>query len=268
MHSMYMITGATGGLGKAFAAECAGRGWDLFLTDLSPARLATLARALERAHGVEVRFKAADLTDAASRSEMFNSAAAEGLRFKGLINVAGLDHEGFFMERSPDEITTILRLNIESALLTLHAILPHRDHSLTFRVINVSSLGGYFAMPIKATYAASKRFLLDFSLALRNELRDENVTVTALCPAGLPTTAATREAIEAQGMMGHITTENIGRVAHLAVEEALRGRATVVPGFLNRVLLLLSGLISPVQIAELVGARWKAAHQRRAANGV
>jgi hypothetical protein len=267
MHSLYMITGATGGLGKAFAAECAARGWDLFLTDLCEDRLATLAQALQRAHGVEVRFKAADLTNAASRDELFGATVERGLRFRGLINVAGLDHEGFFMERNRDEITTILRLNIESALLTMHAILPHRDHSLTFRVINVSSLGGYFAMPIKATYAASKRFLLDFSLALRNELRDENVTVTALCPAGLPTTAGTREAIEAQGWMGQLTTENIGSVAHQAVEASLRGRATVVPGFLNRALLLVSGLIPPGQIVELVGARWRAAHERRATNG-
>ena len=171
------------------------------------------------------------------------------------------------MERRAEEITTILRLNIESALLMLHAILPHRDHSLTFRVINVSSMGGYFAMPIKATYAASKRFLLDFSLAVRNELRDENVTVTALCPAGLPTTPGTREAIEAQGLMGQLTTENIGFVAHQAIEAAIRGRATVVPGFLNRALLFLSGLMSPSQIVELVGARWRAAHGRRVASG-
>jgi hypothetical protein len=263
MHSLYMITGATGGLGKAFAAECAARGWDLFLTDVCENRLTTLAQALERAHGVEVRFKAADLTDAVSREELFGAVVAQGLRFRGLINVAGLDHEGFFMERSREEITTILRLNIESALLTMHAILPYRDHSITFRVINVSSLGGYFAMPIKATYAASKRFLLDFSLAVRNELRDENVTVTALCPAGLPTTPGTLEAIEAQGLMGQLTTENIGRVAHQTVEAALRGRAIVVPGFLNRALLLLSGLIPPAQVVELVGARWRAAHHRR-----
>lgn len=123
-------------------------------------------------------------------------------------------------------------------------------------------------MPIKATYAASKRFLLDFSLALRNELRDENVTVTALCPAGLPTTAGTLEAIEAQGLMGQLTTENIGSVAFQAIEASLRGRATVVPGFLNRALLSLGALIPTAQIVEVMGARWRAAHERRASKGV
>ena len=263
MHSLYLITGAAGGLGKAFAAECASRGWDLLLTDLSEDRLAMLAGGLERTYGVEVRYRSADLTQAASRADLFNWAGKEGLRFRGLINVAGLDHEGMFLERGSEEITGILRLNIESSLLMIHAILPYRDHRHRFRILNVSSLGAYFAMPVKATYAASKRFLLDFSLALRNELRDENVGVTVLCPAGLPTTDACIEAIEAQGVFGQLTTENVGKVAHEAVEAALRGRAVVVPGFLNRLLLSLSGLLPAASVAEIIGGRWRLAHQRR-----
>src|SRR5574340_11463 len=264
MHSLYLITGATGGLGKAFAAECASRGWDLLLTDLSEDRLAALAGGLERSYGVDVRYRTADLTQAASRAELFDWAGSLGLRFRGLINVAGLDHEGMFLERRSEEITGILRLNIESVLLMTHAILPYRDLRVRFRIINVSSMGAYFAMPVKATYAASKRFLLDFSLALRNELRDENVAVTVLCPAGLPTTPACIEAIEAQGLMGQLTTENVGKVAHEAVEAAMRGRAVVVPGYLNRLLLSLSGLLPASSVAEIIGSRWRLAHQRRA----
>jgi short-subunit dehydrogenase len=263
MRSMYLITGATGGLGKAFAVECASRGWDLFLTDLSEDSLAMLAPPLERTYGVTVSYRSMDLTNAASRAALFGSIREQGLKFRGLLNVAGLDHEGFFMDRRSDEITTIIRLNIESALMMTHGILPLRDHSAPFRIINVSSLGAYFAMPIKATYAASKRFLLDFSLALRNELRDENVTVTVLCPAGLPTTQGCIEAIDAQGLMGQLTTENIGAVAHQTVESALHGRATVIPGPLNKVLLHLSGLVPSTSIAEIVGRRWRLAHLRR-----
>jgi len=266
MHSMFLVTGATGGLGKAFAAECASRGWDLFLTDLSEERLAVLAPALQRTYGVEVGYLSTDLTNPSSRAALFASLQKQRLRFRGLINVAGLDHEGFFMDRRSDEITTIIRLNIESTLLVTHSVLPYRDHSMPFRIINVSSMGAYFAMPIKTTYAASKRFLLDFSLALRNELRDENVTVTVLCPAGLPTTPGCIEAIDAQGFMGQLTTENIGSVARQAVEAALRGRAIVVPGFLNRALLWASALVPSTNVADIVGRRWRSAHQRRSPN--
>jgi short-subunit dehydrogenase len=265
MESLMMITGATGGLGKAMAVECASRGWNLFLTDLCGDRLAILAAGLERSYGVRVLYGEADLTDPASRAILFERIRGDGLKFRGLINVAGTDNEGLFLERSPEQIVAILRLNIEATLIVTHAVLGMRDQAVPFRIINVSSLAAFFSMPVKATYAASKRFLLDFSLALRNELRDQNVTVTALCPAGLPTTDTCIAAIESQGLMGQLTTEDIGKVAHQTINAALKGKAVVIPGFLNRVIRSLGGLVPSTAIADLVGTRWRTAQQRRGA---
>ena len=262
MNSMFFITGATGGLGKAFAAECASRGWDLFLTDLREEDLTMLARGLERAYGIRVLTHAANLTDMGSRAEMFDKIRLEGWKFRGLLNVAGLDHEGLFHERSREEISAIVRLNVEATLIVTHALLDFKDPVTPFRIVNVSSLAAFFSMPVKATYAASKRFLLDFSLALRNELREQNVTVTVLCPAGLPTTAECITAIEAQGIMGQLTTEDIGKVANQTIEAALHGRAIVIPGFLNQALKSLGGLVPSTSLAEIVGWRWRIAHQK------
>ena len=264
MDSLVFITGAAGGLGKAMAAECASRGWDLFLTDLKNDRLAALVQGLERACGIHVLYQEADLTDAASRGILFDRIRSDGLRFRALINVAGTDHEGLFLERSPEQIVSIVRLNIEATLLVTHALLDMRDDAQPFRIINVASLAAFFSMPVKATYAASKRFILDFSLALRNELRDQNVTVTVLCPAGLPTTDTCIAAIESQGIMGQLTTEDIGKVAHETVDASLCDRAVVIPGFLNRVIRWLGGLVPATSVAELVGSRWRTAEQRRA----
>jgi uncharacterized protein len=265
MQSMMLITGATGGLGKAMAAECASRGWSLFLTDLRVDRLAVLARGLERSYGVRVLHGAADLTSPESRAALFQRIEAEGLRFRGLVNVAGTDHEGLFLEKSAEQIISILRLNIEATLVMTHTILAYRDEAVTFHIVNVSSLAAFFAMPVKATYAASKRFLLDFSLALRNELREQNVTVTALCPAGLPTTDTCIAAIESQGLMGQLTTEDIGKVAHQTIDGALRGQAIVIPGFLNRLVRWLGGLMPPTSVADIAGWRWRMAQQKREA---
>ncbi len=265
MESLVLITGATGGLGKAMAMECASRGWNLFLTDLRKDRLAALAAGLERSYSVRVLCEAADLTDPASRESLFSRMRADGLRFRGLINVAGTDHEGLFLERSPEQIIAILRLNIEATLIMTHTLLGLRDQAVTFRIVNVSSLAAFFSMPVKATYAASKRFILDFSLALRNELREQNVTVTALCPAGLPTTDSCIAAIESQGFMGQLTTEDIGKVAHQTIEASLRGKAVVIPGFLNRIIRWLGGLVPATSVAEFVGMRWRTAQQRREA---
>jgi len=263
MRGLWLVTGATGGLGKAFAVEGARRGWDLMLTDLQGGRLSLLADGLERTYGVGVRWHEADLAREASRTELVNWIRRERLRVRGLINVAGLDHEGPFMERDGAEIMGILRLNIESTLMMIHALLEFRDYASTFRIINVSSLGAYFSMPIKATYAASKRFLLDFSLALRNELKEEDVSVTVLCPAGMPTNEACIEAIGAQGLMGQLTTENVGSVACETLDAALRGRAVVIPGFLNRLILGVASLAPAPSVAEMIGTRWRAAQRRR-----
>lgn len=261
--SLMLITGATGGLGKAFAVECASRGWGLLLTDLHAQALETLADGLRKSYGVPVAQRACDLTEADSRAELFRWIEQQGLRFWGLINVAGTDFEGPFFEQSRQQISTIIRLNVEGTLDMTHAILELRDPMVPFRIINVASLAAFFPMPVKATYAASKRFLLDFSLALRNEVRDLGATVTVLCPAGMPTTPGCVQAIEAQGLMGQLTTQNTGAVANLALNDALKGKAVCIPGRLNRFLQLVGSLAPSALVAGLVGKRWKSARQKQ-----
>lgn len=263
MKSMVCITGATGGLGKAFAVECATRGWDLFLTDLSEEALKTLAYSLENTYNIQVCYRPCDLTDFEARTELFDYIRSQAYSFHILINVAGLDFEGPFCERTRIQIRTILRLNIEANLEMTHEILKMRDPARTFRVVNVASLAAYYPMPVKAMYASSKRFLLDFSRALREELRLLDVTVTALCPAGMPTTPECIRAIEAQGIAGLITTQNVGFVASRTIDRALRGRPLYIPGLVNRMLKAAGALVPPAIIARLTGARWKSAHSKR-----
>jgi uncharacterized protein len=261
--SYVLVTGATGGLGKAFAVECASRGWNLFLTDLNQDALERLADGLQAAYGVRVLIQTSDLTDPLSRSGLFERIGSEHLRFWGLINVAGIDYEGPFFDQTSQQIRTIVRLNIEGTLEMTHAILAHRDPALTFRIINVASLAAFYPMPVKATYAASKRFLLDFSLALREEVRELGATVTVLCPAGMPTNAECVQAIDAQGWMGQVTTQNTGSVANQTLNDALDGKAVCIPGGINRFLQVAGGLVPRSLLVSLIGSRWKSARQRR-----
>jgi short-subunit dehydrogenase len=263
MRSRVLITGAAGGLGKAFSVDCARRGWDLFLTDIDGERLRRLGEAIARTYGVQVGWAPADLTDPGSCETLFEQILAAPYRFRVLINVAGLDHEGIFLDRSRDEMRTIVDLNIEGTLAVTHALLPRRDPGATFRIITVASLAAFFPMPVKATYAASKRFLVYFSLALREELKGLGATVTILCPAGLPTAASTIEAIEAQGFIGHITTKNIGYVASSTIDRALQGKSIYVPGTLNQTLRFLGRMLPARWISAFVGKRWRDAHARR-----
>jgi len=109
----------------------------------------------------------------------------------------------------------------------------------------------YYQIFNKATYAASKRFLLDFSLALLKEMREGGATVTVLCPAGMPTTPECIDGIEVQGLMGQLTTQNIGTVAAKTLDAALRGRALVIPGLLNQLLQTAGSLVPPTGLANV-----------------
>lgn len=260
--SLMMITGASGGLGKAFAVECASRGWSLFLTDLHHAPLQTLAHSLQNTYEVQVFTRACDLTNAEARAALLEQIKQEGHIFRGLINVAGLDYEGPFHEQTAVQIQTILRLNIEGTLGMIHGMMDFRDPLNRFHIINVASLAGFFPMPVKATYAASKRFLLDFSLALRSELKDAGVSVTALCPAGLPTTDKCIESIQSQGIMGLLTTENVSTVAHQTINAALKGKALCIPGGLNQFMRIASLFVPRTVIANLINIRWRATRKR------
>ncbi|HBM81392.1 MAG TPA: short-chain dehydrogenase [Clostridiaceae bacterium] len=263
MESLICITGASGGLGKAFAVECASRGWDLFLTDISKDLLSNLAGSLSSTYGVDVIYHTCDLTDCSSRRELFRYMEDKSMKFKGLINIAGLDYEGAFVERTDEQIRKVTRLNIEGNLEMTYGILKLRDRGQPFRIINVASLAAFYPMPLKAMYSASKRFLLNFSIALREELRPIGATVTSLCPAGMPTTAECIRAIDSQGFMGRITTKNVGFVAANTIDHALKGDAVYIPGIINKIIKFVGSLVPPIAVAHIVGIRWNMAHKKR-----
>ncbi|MBN1119654.1 MAG: SDR family NAD(P)-dependent oxidoreductase [Anaerolineae bacterium] len=267
MNSSVLITGATGGLGKAFAAECASRGWNLFLTDLNGAALASVAAGLNRMYGIQVQTFAADLTGEDEREALWQHIEESGLRFHSLFNVAGIDYEGLFNERKVGEIRSILRLNVESTVETTRRALQFRDPVQPFRIVNVCSLAAFYPMPVKAVYASSKRFLLDWSLALNQELRSTGVTVTALCPAGMPSNPEVTRAIDAQGWMGRITTMNVGDVAARTIDRALSGRTIYIPGVINQVLRVLGGMFPPQLVAYVIDKRWRKSYQKSSGGG-
>lgn len=262
MESYVMITGATGGLGSAFVVDCARRGYNLFLTDRQEEG-AGFAEFISQTYQVKVRYQMCDLTSTPARTELYNTLKSEGIHFWGLINVAGMDFEGAFLERTREQILTLLQLNMVSTVDTTHNILFLRDPERRFMLINVCSLAAFIPMPYKATYAATKRFLLDFSRAIREEIKDFG-TVTALCPAGIPTTFENMQAIFAQGFWGKMTTMTAPEVAHLTVEQALRGKDVVIPGFINQVIQGL-GSLTPVSLAiKMIARRWRTAQTQTA----
>jgi len=256
------ITGSGGGLGRAMAVECAKRGYDLFLTDIHTSCLEAIKCGIMRRYDVDIVIHACDLTNADDLERMMRDIDAQGLSFDMMLGIAGVDYEGGFLEREIGKIRTILRLNIEATLSVTHAVLRRRTPGQRFHLVFVSSLASMYPIPLKATYAASKRFLLDFSIALGQELRNEDVRVLSLCPGGLATTQKAMNGIAAQGMWGQATTNRLETVAHRTISRVLRGRRTYYPGVVNRVFSILGQMLPRTLIAKLLYNRWHTAQKK------
>ncbi len=256
-----LITGASGGLGRALADECARRGYNLYLTDVDETSLHTLKGGLQRQYGIETAVYACDLTNPQGVDALLSDIDHLGIRLDMLLNVAGVDYEGGFLHRDRENITKIVALNDEATLRITHAALSRRNPNGRFSLVFVSSLASMFPMPLKATYAASKRFLLDFAMALRLELRDQKVSVLTLCPGGLATTQQAMRGIAAQGFWGAATTNPLESVARRTIDRALRGRSLYIPGTLNWTLAQIGKIIPRSWAAAVVYRRWNRAQQ-------
>lgn len=255
-----LITGAAGGLGRAMAVECAKRGYRLYLTDVNPEGLKQIQTGLQRQFGAAVEAIACDLTKPAGIDDLF--LAWNGVPFDMLLNIAGLDYEGGFLSRNQEQVVKIVALNDEGTLRMTHAALQRRRADAPFTVVFVSSLASMFPMPLKATYAASKRFLLDFAVSLRQELKEQNVHVLALCPGGMVTNDTVAQAIWAQGFWGDATTNSLEVLVRKTLDKALKGDAVYVPGAINKTLAFLGRCIPRRIVAAVVYQRWTAAQKK------
>ena len=251
-----MITGAAGGLGRAMAVECARRGYQLFLTDVNQQGLCAIKQGLERQFGATVTARACDLSSADSVDEMLREIDENQIRFDMLLNIAGLDFEGGFMKREREQVVQIAALNDVGTLRMTHAVLERRRADRPFTLVFVSSLASMFPMPLKATYAASKRFLLDFAISLRQELKRQNVNTLALCPGGMVTNEEVASAIAAQGVLGDMTTNALEKLVRRTLNRALHGRGIYIPGGFNHMLACLGKVVPRAWIAALLYRRW------------
>jgi len=252
-----LITGAGGGLGGAFALEAARRGWDLILVDLPGTGLEDVGRRLSRVYKVESRCFEMDLADGEARRNVVDWIRERGVELALLVNCAGTGCCSNFQAAPRERIEAIVEVNLQGTVQLTHLLLPHLIRQEKAAIINVSSLSAYYPMPSMAVYAASKTFLLHFSLALRGELASTGVRVSALCPAGMITSRDTADQVAAQGFFGRITTLETERVAAIAVRAALRGKAVVIPGLINRIIRLAGSLVPQALVIRVLRSRWR-----------
>ena len=236
-----LVTGASAGIGAAFAERLAQEQYDLIIVARSRERLQALARQLQDRHGVRAEPLSADLTDAAELRVIEEVAAGDdGLEL--VVNNAGFGTFGRFGELDADQEESEIRLNVLALVRLTRAALPGMIARRQGAIINVSSMAGFQPAPYNATYGATKAYVTSFTEALHEELRGTGVRVQALCPGFTRTEFQERAKIDVSSIpsLAWMTPEAVVDASLAALR---RGQVICVPGIGNRLLTALVGTI-------------------------
>lgn len=223
-----LVTGASSGIGAAFAWELATRGMHLALVARSVDKLETLAQELRTRHSIRAEVVAADLSKETAGAEVHEACTRLGLDTHLLVNNAGFGTTGPFhatpLDRQRDEIA----VNVLALVDLTHRFLPAMLGRKAGGIINVGSTAGFQPIPYMAVYAATKAFVLSFSEALWAEYRNAGVNVVALCPGPVETAFFEHLTMPRSVFGPGDTSEHVVALGLRALE---RGRSHVIPTY-------------------------------------
>jgi uncharacterized protein len=238
-----LITGASNGIGKALAEECSNRKMNLFLVDLPNTRLEELAGSLAAKNGNDVKYFPIDLTGQDAPKQVYDFAKSNNMEVDFLINNAGVGGVGLMVNQNPDEINTMILLNIRATTLLTYYFLNDMKKMPKAHILNLSSFAAFAPVPYKCVYAATKSYILFFSRSLSFELKGTNVKVTSLHPTGVVTNSRIQETMKKAGMMARISTLMPSSVAKYAIDGVIKGKKFITPGFTTRLFYIIGSIL-------------------------
>jgi len=246
-----LITGASSGIGEAFARALAARGHNLLLVARSEDKLMRLCSELGRISSIHCQQIALDLSRQESPVRLFDETKARGLEIDLLINNAGFGSMGEFATLDLAHELNMIDLNMRSLVELTHRFLQPMRERKSGAIINVASTASFQPVPYMATYAATKAFVLSFSEALWEENRSYGVEVLALCPGVTETGFFAASHIQKPPARTSETPEQV-------VETALRGlkrrRSSIISGAPNKVMVATERLIPRSFVLRAIGS--------------
>jgi short-subunit dehydrogenase len=245
-----LVTGASAGIGAELAKLCAAAGCNLVLVARDAERLAALAADLTRIHKIQARVLPADLSDPQAPAQIFQQL--EGAAIDILINNAGFGIQGAFAETDYTAGARLMQVNMTAPVHLTRLFLPAMLQRRRGRILNVASTAAFVPGPFMALYYASKAFLLSFSEAIANEVKNTGVTVTVLCPGPTRTEFFDRAAIT--GKLSDGAAMTAAEVAAIGFQAMMSGKTEIIAGARNRWLIRGARLLPRGMLADFARA--------------
>jgi short-subunit dehydrogenase len=225
-----LITGASSGIGAAFARKLAARGRNVLLVARTEDKLIALCNELGRLTSIRAQYVALDLEQPDAADQLLEETKRRELEIEMLVNNAGFGSMGDFSKLDLDRELEMIQLNISSLVALTHRFLAPMRERNRGTIINVASTAGFQAVPYMATYAATKAFVISFSEALWDENRSHGIHVMALCPGVTETNFFEASGIDRPPMRTIQTPEE---VVDTALRALARQKSTVISGWTN-----------------------------------
>lgn len=216
-----VVTGASQGLGSAFARELARQKLNLVLVSLPGQSLAAFAQSIGITYRVRVHYYETDLAVKENVSALCKWIN-ENFEVQVLINNAGLGGTKKFTEASMQYIDTIMQVNVVATSLLTHQLLPNLLQQKEAYILNVSSMAAFSPIGYKTVYPASKTFIHSFSRGLSQELKNTGVVVSVVNPGAMATNADVTSRIKKLGLIGKLTLLKPEKVAGRCIRQLFR----------------------------------------------
>ncbi len=228
-----LITGASAGLGKALATECASLGKNLVLAALPGEDIRELGLHLSEVYNVCVKTFETDLTKFGAVEQLVQEIS--GFEIETLINNAGVGGTKSIFDATPEYIDQIVLLNMRALVLLTRLLLPVLKCQKKAYILNIASMASFGPMPFKTIYPASKAFVYSFSRGLSAELKGTGIVVSVAHPGGMRTNAEVTRRIESHNRLVRSTTLSVKQVAKICIRQLLKNDELIIPGIMNKI---------------------------------
>ncbi len=254
MKKTVVITGASGGIGRELSELYAQKGYDLFLLSRDERKLTRVKENLEEDYGIRVGYFPIDLAKPGSAKVAFEQMQSRGIIVDLLINNAGFGLAGKFEETDSHREVDMIQLNTTTLVELTKLVLPQMKKRTSGQIVNIASVAAFLPGPYMAVYYATKAFVLSFSEALSEELKDTGISITTICPG--PTISGFQKEAEMESLkvLRYSNVMTSQKVAQLAVKGIEKRKVIVTTGIVNKIITQLPRISPRNFVRKVVGA--------------